>query len=53
MKISRCNINEYLGTTLDLLELGKVNITMITHIEETLKDFTKHDDTVKTSTTPA
>ena len=53
MKISRGKINEYLATALDFLELGEVNITMITQIEETLKDFTKHDDTVKTSTTPA
>ena len=37
MKISRCKIHDYLGTTLDFSETGEVNINMIPYIEYMVK----------------
>ena len=38
--------------TKDFSETGEVNITTIPYIEEMVKYFTNHNDTMKTSTTP-
>ena len=52
MKISRGNIHEHLGMTMDSSEPRVVNITMIPYIEGMVKDFTNHDGTTKSSETP-
>ena len=52
MMISRGKIHEYLGMTLDFSETGEFKITMIPNIEDMVKDFDKHNDTMKISSTP-
>ena len=47
MNISRVNIHEYLGITLDFPVPGEINITMIPYIEEMVKYSTNHDYTMK------
>ena len=53
MKISRGKIHKYVGRTLYFSEPVEFNITMIPCIEEMVKDFDKHDDTIKISATPS
>ena len=52
MKISIGKIHEFLVMTFDFSKALEVKINMIPYIEEIVKDFTNHDDTINTSATP-
>jgi hypothetical protein len=53
MQISQGKIHEWLGVTLGVAVPRKVKITMIPHVKEIVKPFSKHDNSKSIAATPA